>query len=506
MQSDNRSDPFLRFLLDELFPTRLPYNRRIFTNRSLRLDKAEWIGFDMDYTLALYHPEMERLSFQRTMEKLVAKGYPEELASFEYDASFAIRGLVIDLQRGNILKMDRYRHVSVVYHGFERVNDEERRRIYRKERMIFSKDRFYLLDTLFALPEAYIFAKLVSFLESQARGPLDAERYSQLFHDIRGSIDEAHRDNSIKETIVSDLERYVLRDDKLALTLHKFRSAGKKLFLMTNSYYPYSDRVMSFLLDDELPEYPSWRSYFDVIIVGACKPGFFTDGQPFRRVNRDGTLSDEAVTQLQRGEVYQNGNLQLFEAAIQAREDGILYVGDHIYGDILRSKKSTLWRTAMVVQEMERELSLTEDLAGDFRRLRDLERERVQSAEELDRYHVLQKSLARLLGGGEEEESGRELEPMLDEVRHRVNDLKGRQASLVAAARELEAKIDCAFNERWGKLFSQGVEHSQFGNQVEDYACIYTSRVSNFLHYSPIHFFRSPRDPLPHELELLGAG
>jgi 5'-nucleotidase len=35
---------------------------------------------------------------------------------------------------------------------------------------------------------------------------------------------------------------------------------------------------------------------------------------------------------------------------------GVLYVGDHIYGDILRSKKSMGWRTMLIVPELEMEL------------------------------------------------------------------------------------------------------------------------------------------------------
>jgi len=34
---------------------------------------------------------------------------------------------------------------------------------------------------------------------------------------------------------------------------------------------------------------------------------------------------------------------------------------------------------------------------------------------------------------------------------------------------------------------------------VEDYACVYTSRVSNFLAYSPVQYFRAPRALMPHE-------
>ena len=40
--------------------------------------------------------------------------------------------------------------------------------------------------------------------------------------------------------------------------------------------------------------------------------------------------------------------------------DSVLYVGDHIYGDVLRSKKTAGWRTALIVPEMERELTRIE--------------------------------------------------------------------------------------------------------------------------------------------------
>lgn len=36
-----------------------------------------------------------------------------------------------------------------------------------------------------------------------------------------------------------------------------------------------------------------------------------------------------------------------------SRGDEVLYVGDHIFGDILKSKKSLNWRTMLVVPELE---------------------------------------------------------------------------------------------------------------------------------------------------------
>ena len=48
-------------------------------------------------------------------------------------------------------------------------------------------------------------------------------------------------------------------------------------------------------------------------------------------------------------------------------------------------------------------------------------------------------------------------------------------------------------------MFREGYEVSKFGEQVEAYACVYTSRVSNFRFYSPMQYFRGPRDRMPHE-------
>src|SRR5262249_16297350 len=64
----------------------------------------------------------------------------------------------------------------------------------------------------------------------------------------------------------------------------------------------------------------------------------------------------------------------------------------------------------------------------------------------------------------------------------------------------LEVEVDLSFNASWGPLFKEGNENSRFGEQVEHYACLYTSRVSNFLAYSPLRYFRAPRAKMPHEL------
>ena len=58
---------------------------RVYVNRNLRLDQIQMVGFDMDYTLALYHQaKIEELSIQATLDKLVGnKGYPDAIRAPE---------------------------------------------------------------------------------------------------------------------------------------------------------------------------------------------------------------------------------------------------------------------------------------------------------------------------------------------------------------------------------------------------------------------------------------
>ena len=54
-------------------------------------------------------------------------------------------------------------------------------------------------------------------------------------------------------------------------------------------------------------------------------------------------------------------------------------------------------------------------------------------------------------------------------------------------------------NETWGPLMRSGNDKSLFARQVERYADVYTSRVSNFLAATPYGFLRAARGSLPHD-------
>jgi len=446
----------------------------------------------MDYTLAIYRQaEMDRLSIEATVNKLVERGYPEELLSMKYRTDFPVRGLLIDRKLGNVLKMDRYRYVKTAYHGFRRLTREERRRAYHTRRLRPGTERYHWVDTLYALSEVAVYVAVIDHLETHGR----TVDYGKLFSDIRHCADISHQDGSILDVVLADLPTYVERDPDLGTLFHKLRSAGKRLFLLTNSGPDYTEAMMSYLLDGSLGEYPRWTNYFDYVIAAARKPGFFIGKEPFIDLDEGGPTE-----RLSRGRRYTGGNIAMLSRTLGVHGDEVLYVGDHIYGDVLRAKKESPWRTAMIIQEMDDELRTLQEHAVGFERTATLQQMRTGVQDELREHQARLKKTERSLQTGHSDRPRPELEAQ--RVRHRrsIDRLRAQLRDLDAEATALNDALDEAFHPFWGSSFKAGNEVSSFGNQVEQYACLYTSRATNLAQYSPMHYFESPRHRMPHEL------
>lgn len=483
-------------------PPRSNPERKIYTNRNLNMARIDAIGFDMDYTLAPYHQHaMDELSIRMTVTKLIANhGYPEEIRDARVDHAFIIRGLVVDKELGHILKLDSHYLVGRCYHGYRPLDKARINELYGTRPVRLSDPRFALVDTLFSLPEAALVAGIIDHYE-QAGRPLPVS-YSKLVDDIRASIDEAHADNSLKAEIMADLPAFIVKDPDLGPTLHKLRSSGKKLFLLTNSEWYYTDAVMTFLLDGVLPFYQSWRDYFDMVIASGRKPVFFNEAPPFIELDKTGNELGE-IAEYRRGAIYQGGNIRTLEDMLELRGDRILYVGDHMYSDILRSKKSGHWRTALVVQEMEDSIAVTHDNIKDLRRIEDMEQAARRLDDAINDQATLKQSLGRLvqLIGRLTGPESRVIETTLAQVDTELSTNSGLLQQTLGELESIEAELDAKFNVYWGRVFRERNEPSMFGAQVGHYADIYTSRVSNFLAYSPGQQFRAPRQVMPHERE-----
>lgn len=500
------------FLLKDRF---IPRGERVFTNRNLRMSSVVAIGFDLDHTLAHYDAvQVERLAFEMTKRKLVEKrGYPPETLRLRYDPEFIVRGLLVDKKRGNVLKMDAFKDVTRAYHGRRRLTGDERRRVYRSRQPRLVAENFVSVDTLFHLPEVYLFLTLVDLLEArQRRADVD---YGQVYRDVREMIDEAHGDGSIKTLIVGNTRNYVRRDPRLVHALAEFRRSGKKLFLLTNSESYYSDALLKHLLERR-PGDPPWQEHFDLLLFDARKPSFFL-------ASDDPAHQARAIEWESRVPSFSGGNAAFLESQIGATGDQILYFGDHTYGDILRSKKNLGWRTAMIVPELEREVAVTQRLSREYALL-----ERLLSAHEQAelakaevarkwRWLVQEERLAVRGAAAREGTTGvagnGDAAPAANSVRatrkraRRVQELADsmahldhRSSSLAGELKAVRRRIESQYNTYWGSVFREGNEGTRFGQQIRDFACLYTSRVSNFLHYPWNYYFQSPLSLMPHDL------
>jgi len=451
---------------------------RIFVNRNLRMSSIRWVGFDMDHTLALYNRNfIEALAFDLSLQALVReKGYPRALLDTRYDPDFGIRGLVVDKEEGNILKMDRFHYVAVAYHGFKALDKETRKGLYTSEPMQLSSSRFWSSDTLFGLPEIALYASVVEALEAMGWPP--GLTYRQAFTDIRTCVDLVHKDGSLKSVFRERLGECFLRDPRLVATLDKFRGEGKRLFLLTNSDYAYTDWVLRWVMNDGERD-RSWWSFFDLIVTDSHKPGFFQEGIPWKRLE----VADHSVP------CFSGGNVRLLEEKLGARGDEVLYVGDHIFGDILRSKKSSGWRTVMIVEELEHEIRValgSEELRAVIDQLE------MENSDLLARVARLRRRQERAAAVGAPEPRGG--------FSAEEKELGARLTRNMLRINELEEEIRRRYNPWWGSLCKVDGELSRFGDQMRDFACLYTARVSNFLYYPPGRYFLSPVEFLPHEI------
>lgn len=536
-------EPQLAQFLDATQPPKLDPMRAIYTNRDLDLGEIKWIGFDMDYTLAIYRQQpMEQLQYDLTIERLIEKHkYPEEIRGLVYDPNFIIRGLIVDKRSGHLIKMDNHGQVHRAFYGRTQLDEATLESTYKNAKIRLASSNFASVDTLFSMPEACLYANIITYAESllddgKTFAPLmlpeghntpNVGRLNtwKLFEDVRMSIDEIHRDGSLKNIIMADLPTYIEQDQQLALALHRFRSSGKRLFLLTNSHWVYTNALMRYLLDGQLPEYSNWRVYFDIIVVGGSKPKFFTEKNDFIELDvsepNEKLLGPIASPKFERGKIYQGGNLEFFEKAIQCMGEEILYVGDHIFGDILRSRKDSRWRTCLIVEELEKEIQQSLSHAPDLDTLHALDEQRNSIDQRIADQRVLLAKLELAVAQAKQQTNAptaqnadgtsaanrtnidlAHLEEAWRRLRREIDHAKRVLRTLDKRAQQLQDTLECRFNPSWGRLFKEHNELSRFGAQITAYACTYTSRVSNFANYSPMHFFRSPRDRMSHDFLL----
>ncbi|OIT39051.1 PREDICTED: 5'-nucleotidase domain-containing protein 4 [Nicotiana attenuata] len=484
----------------------VPYSARhsprgIFCTRTLNLRSISVIGYDMDYTLMHYNVmAWEGRAYDYCMENLRSVGFPVDGLAF--DPELVIRGLVIDKEKGNLVKADRFGYVKRAMHGTRMLSTREVSEIYGRELVDLRKEsKWEFLNTLFSVSEAVAYMQMVDRLDEGVIGPdLCPLDYKGLYKAVGKALFRAHVEGQLKSEIMSKPELFVEPDPELPLALLDQKEAGKRLLLITNSDYHYTDKMMQHSFNRYLPNDMSWRDLFEMVIVSARKPEFFQMSHPmYEVVTGEGLM--RPCFKARPGGLYSGGSAQMIESSLNVHGDEILYVGDHIYTDVSVSKVHLRWRTALICRELEDEYNALIRSQQHRATLIDL----INQKEVLgDLFNQLRLALQRRTKGRPAQ--------TLAATHMDDNELTESMQKLLVVMQRLDQKIGPMldedgelFNKRWGYLSRAGLwDKSHLMRQIEKYADIYTSRVSNFLHNTPFMYFRAQEQNLAHDSYTFG--
>uniref|UniRef100_K9IKC7 5'-nucleotidase domain-containing protein 1 n=1 Tax=Desmodus rotundus TaxID=9430 RepID=K9IKC7_DESRO len=331
------------------------------------LAACDVVGFDLDHTLCRYNlPESARLIYNSFAEFLVKeKGYDKELLTVTpEDWDFCCKGLALDLEDGNFIKLADNGTVLRASHGTRMMAPEELAKEYgRKEWKYFMSDtgmacrsgKYYIYDNYFDLPGALLCARVVDSLTKQHNG----QRTFDFWKDIVAGIQYNYKMSAFKENcgiyfpeIKRDPGRYLHScSESVKKWLRQLKNAGKILLLITSSHSDYCRLLCKHILGNDFAD------LFDIVITNALKPGFFSHSpsqRPFRRLEDD--EEQEALPSLDKPGWYSQGNAvhlhELLKKMTGKPEPKVVYFGDSMHSDIFPARHYSNWETVLILEEL----------------------------------------------------------------------------------------------------------------------------------------------------------
>jgi HAD superfamily 5'-nucleotidase-like hydrolase len=454
----------------------------IFVNRTLNMKQIAAIGFDMDYTLVRYDSEaFEEMTYKEIIKKLVeVKNYPSDILKLKFKFNLAIRGLVIDKPLGNILKLSTYSKVKHAYHGVTEMNFKEQQKTYHGLVIdLNDSERFAIVDTTFSIAYCVLYMQMVDLKDKNP--DLNLPDYKGLELDILEALDTSHRDGSLKSQVKKNVKKFIVQDPMIVTSLEKFKKHGKKLWVITNSDFEYSKLLLDYSINPFLKEHKNWSELFALVVTAAQKPRFFTDKMPLLQIDPKTGLMRNHHGKIEDG-IYQGGNAQNLQKNAGLSGEQILYLGDHIYGDVLQIKKTCNWRTALVIDELITEIDALENSASISVQINTLMGEKVSLEQKLD--ELFDKEI----------EKGKKPDKLKIQTHfQKIEKVDKKIGKLIRSHSQF-------FNPYWGETMRAGVEPSRLAGQIEKYACIYMAKISDFAEYSPRTYYRPRKKMLPHEV------
>nr|CAD7600814.1 unnamed protein product [Timema genevievae] len=342
-------------------------------NNVFRLSEYDCIGFDLDCTLLRYKlTPMVLLEYDTLSNYLVReKGHDPKylLQPVQLDSNFLQRGLILDFQRGNVLRVGHDGAIQRASHGTREMTEDDIKACYGAHgwdvTSEFSRnllegwtgplaDKMRTLGDYFDMPASLAFARIIDSVdakEGQVVGTYSV--WPDVLHGIVNMFSRDHFDKN-KGGYFSELKkdpgRYIQKCSPGLVGWLKKLKESKILFLVTGSHVDFASFTSGYCLGE------NWRDLFHVVVCYSRKPGFFTGGRPFMKL--DGIDETDTLTadMLDFGNVYSQGNWQdlysLFARKTGKKHPRCVYIGDNTIQDIYSPARYTKCDTVAVVEEM----------------------------------------------------------------------------------------------------------------------------------------------------------
>ncbi|CAG9759953.1 unnamed protein product [Ceutorhynchus assimilis] len=378
--------PVLFNLLKQRIPVRflsLPTQRsaarevkaKMSTNTQyFRFTDYDCLGFDLDNTLARYKVgAMIEMEYNILANYLVDnKGYSAKHLLKPLDHNFIIKGLIVDDENGNLLRISEDGSIIQATHGTKFLSHSEIKFFYPNLRWkatdLFTEnplntwngpyaEKMRTLLDYYDIIASLVFARAVDSIDEDNSDIKLYNIWPDLLEALQNMFTREHFQNE-KGKYFSEIknhpEKYYYKcSGHLINWLTSLKASGKKLFLITGSYVDFASHTASHTLGE------NWRDYFDIVISFAKKPGFFTERRDFIGLDGFQETGPVKLDNLRIGGIYTHGNwtdLKYFLTNhCSVVEPKFLYVGDNLIQDIYAPHVYAGCDTVTVCEELEAE-------------------------------------------------------------------------------------------------------------------------------------------------------
>ncbi|KAJ3639746.1 hypothetical protein Zmor_003087 [Zophobas morio] len=333
------------------------------------------IGFDLDNTLSRYKVgAMIEMEYGVMANFLVEKkGYSRKHLLQPFDHNFILRGLIVDDENGNILRIANDGHILQASHGTKFLQDEEIETYYPNRHWkvsdIFVQDplttwngpyseKMRTLLDYFDIAASLIFARAIDAIDEQQN--MVQDKYN-VWVDILDALQNMFNRNHFPTgegeyftKMKTHPELYYHKSsEQLLQWLRQLKHQQKKLFLLTGSHVDFASHTALNTIG------PNWKEYFDIVVCFAKKPGFFTMRRDFLRIDGNEEGAPVSLNDLQLGGVYSQGNWtdlhQFLSRHVNKSMPKFLYIGDNLIQDIYTPHIHSHCDTVTVCEELEAE-------------------------------------------------------------------------------------------------------------------------------------------------------